>query len=115
MSKNKSQKVLALPSVKAIDVRAEIEKLARERSINVILLDHAVDRQEQRGVTSRQILNVLKNGEQIGTVTWCTKEENGWRCKISRVTAGAKVTVVAKLVEREERTCLVVTVWTDGE
>jgi hypothetical protein len=103
-AKKKTPKVLALPKFRATDVRDEIARLAREQSIDVIILDHAVDRQDQRGVTSRQILNVLKNGDQIGTVDWCTERENSWRCKMSRVTAGSKVTVVAKLVERKEDT-----------
>lgn len=115
MAKKKTENILRMPKFKATEVRDEIARLAREESIKVIVLQHAVERQDQRGVTMRQIHNVLKNGEQIGTVNWCTEKENGWRCKMSRVTAGAKVTVVAKLVERKDDTCLVVTVWTNGE
>lgn len=65
----------------------------------------------ERDVTTRQILNVLKSGEQIGDIVWCTEGEKGWRCKLSRVTAGVKITVVAKVVKRQSTTCLVITTW----
>ncbi|MCW7556503.1 DUF4258 domain-containing protein [Endozoicomonas gorgoniicola] len=108
---NRTSKVVTLPFIKAGEVRQEIARIAKDESHNLDFLDHALLRMQEREVTTRQILNVLKNGEQIGDVTWCTDQEKGWRCRLSRVTAGVKITVVAKVVQRENTTCLVITTW----
>ena len=107
----RSDKVICLPFISKDKVREEIENIARNKSHNLDILDHAITRMTERDISMRQILNVLKNGEQLGSITWCTEEERGWRCKLSRVTAGSKVTVVAKLVERDATNCLVITTW----
>ena len=103
--------VIQLPHFKAQDVRGEIRRIAKSETQNVEFLQHAIERMEQRGITSRQVLKVLQDGEQIEGADWCTDKERGWRCKLSCVTAGDKVTVIAKLVERENSACLVVTTW----
>jgi len=113
--KQKASKVIELPFISKDAVRGEIRRIAESETQSLSLLDHASDRMIQRDVTMRQILNVLKNGEQLGDICWCTEKERGWRCKLSRVTAGVKVTVVAKLVSRENTSCLVVTVWSQEE
>jgi len=107
----KSDKVISLPFISKDKVREEIENIARSKSQNLDILNHAITRMAERDISMRQILNVLKNGEQLGSITWCTEGERGWRCKLTRVTAGSKVTVIAKLVERDETSCLVITNW----
>ncbi|MCA6128480.1 DUF4258 domain-containing protein [Thalassolituus oleivorans] len=102
---------IELPKFKAHEVRAEIKRIADSSTHFVEFLDHALDRMEQRGVTTRQALRVLRNGDQEGNAEWCTDKERGWRCRLSRITAGEKITVIAKLVERKNSTCLVVTTW----
>ena len=89
----------------------EIRRIAKEDSSKVIVLDHAKIRMMEREITSRQIYNVLKNGEPKCAPEWDTEQEKGWKCRLSRVTAGTAVTVVAKLVERDENVCLIVTVF----
>ena len=105
------QNVIALPFITKDRVREEIKRIASEESHNLDFLDHAVIRMNEREVTTRQVINVLKNGEQIGDISWCTEKEKGWRCRLSRVTAGSKITVVAKVIQRENITCLVITAW----
>jgi hypothetical protein len=102
---------IKLPKFRASDVRAEIQRIANEDTICVEYLDHSLERMTQRGITTSQVLKVLKGGEQIGDVLWCTEKEDGWRCKLKRICAGSQITVVAKLVERENSICLVVTTW----
>lgn len=102
---------IKLPKFRANEVRAEIKRIAHEDTICVEYLDHSLERMTQRGITTGQVLKVLKGGEQIGDVLWCTEKEDGWRCKLKRICAGSQITVVAKLVEREDSTCLVVTTW----
>lgn len=105
------QNVIALPFISRDKVREEVKRIASEESQNLDFLDHAILRMNEREVTTRQVFNVLKNGEQIGDISWCTDNEKGWRCRLSRVTAGSKITVVAKVVQRKDVTCLVVTAW----
>ena len=106
---------ITFPTTKAVDVVTEVRRIARDNSEDMVLLDHALERMVQRNISSRQIINVLKNGEQVGTVTWCSKKELGWRCRLRRVTAGMEVTVIAKLVERDSKTVLIVTVFGEEE
>jgi len=103
--------ILQFPFISVGNVRAEIKRIASEDTINLVLLNHAKDRMDRRDITMRQIQNVLKNGELLEAIKWCSDKECGWRCKLRRVTAGAEVTVVAKLVKRAENTCLVITTW----
>lgn|SRR5690606_5994426 len=102
---------IELPKFKPTEVRPEIQRIAHEDTQYVEFLDHALERMEQRGITVRQVMRVLRDGEQQGDAVWCTDKERGWRCKLTRITAGDKITVVTKLVQRENSTCLIVTTW----
>ena len=66
-------------------------------------------RMVEREISIKQVINVVRLGERIGKIEWDTEIERGWKCKFRRVTAGRSVTVVAKLVTRDSKTCLVVT------
>lgn len=103
---------ISLPKFNKENARAEIARIAREDSGCVEILDHALDRMVQRDITMRQVMRTLIDGELLDTV-WNGENEKGWRCKLRYMTAGKVVVVVAKLVERESSTCLVVTVWED--
>jgi hypothetical protein len=103
--------IIALPFIKAEDVEAEVRRIATESTQHLILLDHALDRSEERGISLRQITNVLKSGDRTSDYKWDTQLENGWKCTFQRVTAGVKVTVAVKLVMRDCVSCLVVTVY----
>ncbi len=103
--------VVALPFIQRDQVEKEIRRIATESTINMVKLDHAIDRMIEREITDRQILNVLRSGEQLSPAAWNTEKERGWKCKFRRITAGVNVTVVAKLVQRDETTCLIVTVF----
>lgn len=111
----KASSTITLPAFSKHEAVDEIKRIAREESSSVDLLDHARERMVQRGITTKQIFNVLKNGQQVGDVRWDSKKEPGWRCTLRRITAGVEVTVVAKLVTRENSTCLVVTTWGEEE
>lgn len=103
--------MLKLPSTKKEDAFSRIQELALQDNGSCIeILEHAIMRIDERGISIRQVMNVLKFGN-LESTTWCNESENGWKCKISRITAGAKVTVVAKLVERDDEICLIVTAW----
>lgn len=102
--------VVALPKFRKETARAEIARLAKEETHKVELLDHALERMEQRSISLRQVFRTLVDGEQA-SIEWDDAQEKGWRCKLSCMTAGNMITVVAKLIEREGSVCLVVTTW----
>ena len=92
-------------------VEAEIRRLAQEESQAVFVLPHAKERMAQRDISIRQIIRVLRNGDLIQAPQWDTEVEKGWRCVFAGISAGIKVTVVAKLVKRQNQVCLVVTTY----
>jgi len=100
-----------LPFITPGEVEAEIRKIASESSFELIILEHAKTRMIERDITRRHIDRVLKNGELMEAPRWDTEKERGYKCKFRRVTAGMEVTVIAKLVKREQNNCLVVTVF----
>ncbi len=108
MAKNN---ISLLPWINKENALSEIRRIAAKETESLIISNHARDRQQQREITDRQILNVLKNGELAGVVEWDTKEERGWKCKLSRITAGDQVSIIAKLVKRDGNKCLIITVW----
>lgn len=92
-------------------VEAEIRRISNESTQNLVILDHAHMRMDERDITIKQVINVLRLGERISKIEWDTESERGWKCKFRRVAAGRNVTVVAKLVMRDSETCLVVTTY----
>jgi hypothetical protein len=107
----KKRNISLLPWITKEKALPEIRRIASQETESLIILNHARDRQQLRDVTDRQILNVLKNGELTGQFEWDTQDERGWKCKLSRITAGDHVSVIAKLVERDGNKCLIITVW----
>ena len=103
--------IVALPFISADKVEDEIRRIAKESTINIVKLDHAIDRMAEREITDRQILNVLRLGERASDIKWNTDKERGWKCKFRRIVAGTNVTVATKLVKRDETTCLIITVF----
>lgn len=110
MSDNEGTKI-KLPTFTCSTAEGEIRRIAMSDTSCMVLLDHAKDRMLERDITLKQVLNVLRHGDICDTPKWNTDNEKGWKCKFARVTAGIKVTVVCKLVERAHSTCLIVTVF----
>ena len=103
--------ITKLPFVKRSEVEKEIRRIAIDSTKDVIKLDHAVDRMEQRGITDRQIFNVLRDGDRSPEICWDTHKERGWKCSFHRITAGESITVAVKLVERNSIKCLILTAY----
>lgn len=103
--------ILSLPFISKDKVEDEIRRIANTSTINLVKLDHAISRMDEREITDRQILNVLKLGERTADIIWDTDKERGWKCSFRRITAGINITVATKLVQRDETTCLIITVF----
>ncbi|MDB4222281.1 hypothetical protein N9850_00795 [Granulosicoccus sp.] len=63
----------------------------------------------QRNITRRQVMQVLRLGDLVGKVTWCSEKERGWRMTLKRISAGAEIVVGAKLIDRGEECVLALT------
>jgi len=102
---------VVLPAIQKADVFNTIRSIVKQDTEKIDILVHARMRMLEREITIRQVYKVLEFGELAGEVIWDPNGEKGWKCKLSRMVAGESVTVIAKLVQREASTCLVVTVW----
>ena len=94
--------VAKLPIIKKCDVDLEIRRLATGVSGRFFFTEHAEMRLIERDITRRQVFNVVRSGKLIEDPVWDTENERGWKCRYNWITAGASVTVVVKLVERND-------------
>jgi len=69
----KKSNISLLPWITKAKALPEIRRIASQETGSLIILNHTRDRQQQRNVTDRQILNVLKNGELTGQFEWDTR------------------------------------------
>lgn len=118
-----TKKPLPFPSMKKEEVRSIIADLANTDSSKVVLLDHAEDRMLEKGMSYKQVLQVLRLGKVHTRVEWDPhtsdkgRISHGWLCVLKRHTAGRVVRVVCKLVDENGKTgpCLIITVYAEGE
>ncbi len=111
----KNAQMISFPKTSLAKVVPTIQQIAKERTAAVIFLDHAEMRMQERNVSRKQVLQVIRHGDPIGKAEWNTDKERGWVCKFTRITAGVRLGVVAKLVERkDEHSVLIITVISDS-
>jgi len=113
-------KTAPIPLIKPDDAVAQLREIARTATERLFFSDHAEQRMIEREVTRTQVRRVLHSGELIGQPRWETDSitsECGWKCKFRGISAGARVSVVAKLVVNrespDELPAVVVTVYGD--
>ncbi len=104
-------KTVKMPQIKKSDAESTIRDIATTNLNAIEFLDHASMRMQEREITVKQVLSVLKCGEMQDSPEWDTVKEKGWKCRFKRVQAGNEITVSAKLVERNQICCLIVTVF----
>ena len=78
------------------DLVKKAHLLAKD-SENVFYCPHAKEQMNKRKVSSRQVLDVLRNGNRIGSPN--LDKYGDWRIKMKLYTAGRKVQVVAVVNE----------------
>lgn len=104
------------PRTQKRDVLAKIKSLVEENSSNAYFLDHAELRMQEREISRKRVINVVRRCAVADQLKWCTENnENGWRCRIQGFTGSSKLSVVVKLVERENSEfVLVITLFEAG-
>lgn len=90
-----------LHTIRKEDAIRAIKEIAANDTGRVFFTAHAETRMVERTVTRRQVLQVLRHGDVIQPPEWEVKQDRGWVCKLGRITAGSRLDVVAKIVERE--------------
>lgn len=89
------------PKTQKRDAWPTIARLVNENSSNVYFLDHAELRMQEREISRKRVINVIKRCTTVEQLRWCNEGESGWRCKISGFSGSSKLSAVVKLVERE--------------
>ena len=58
--------------------------------------EHALERMEDRDISSREVWEVLKTGSVIGTPRWSVGHDD-WECRLRKTVAGRSITVMVGL------------------
>ena len=104
-------KLVSLPTPKS-DAVTEIQRIAREDDGHVYFTPHADERMIERDISRLQVTRTICNGHVADGPEWCTESEKGWKCRFRWISAGARINVVVKLIDRTDGQCdLVVTAW----
>lgn len=113
-------KMTPIPLIKPDDAIEKLREIAEFASGRLFFSDHAEQRMIERAITRTQVRRVLHSGEVIGQPRWETDSrtnECGWKCGFRGISAGARVSVIAKLVINRDRTddppAVIVTVYGD--
>lgn len=109
LSETNHLSIVSLPKSSKNQARERISSISREQTGLILVSAHANQRMIERRITMRQILQVLRDGRQIGDIEWNTEVERGWKMRLQRITAGVEVVVIAKLVEHDNECVVVLT------
>lgn len=111
-------KVIPIPMMRPDDAVAEIRRIAEAETHRLFFSDHAEMRMIQRKITRTQVCRILSAGKVQGDPVWETDQrtqESGWKCRFHGISAGARITAMAKLVlagpNSNEPPVLVITVF----
>lgn len=90
---------------------ASIRKLAAN-SANVAFGNHALDRMDERGMTTMDVLRVLRNGVIEGRIE-AGQGLGEWKCKIVERRPRARAMGVATIVKQEGKLFIKTVEWED--
>ena len=77
--------VISLPKSNRHEARERIAELANESTGKVYLSDHCRMRMQERNITIKQVINVLRRGDIVGDVMWDVKVESCWKMTIKAI------------------------------
>ena len=93
--------VTPMPMMKPDEAVAEIRRVAEAETHRLFFSDHAEMRMIEREITRTQICRILASGRIQNEPNWETDSrtgESGWKCRFQGISAGARITVVSKLI-----------------
>lgn len=81
-------------------------------SANVKFANHALDRMDERGITTLDALRVLRDGEIKGAIE-AGKNLGEWKCKIAKTMKGSREIGVVTIVMNNRRLFVKTVEWED--
>lgn len=90
----------------------DIVRGAAADSANVKFGNHALDRMEERGITTLDALRVLRDGEIKGSIE-PGKNHGEWKCKIAKMMKGSREIGVVTLIMNNRRLFVKTVEWED--
>lgn len=110
VSQNPSKAIAPLKP-RARDLVITIRKAAID-SQNVSFSEHALDRMEERDITTLDVLRVLRLGDIVGDIE-AGRNSGEWKCKMVARKKGSRNIGVATVVLRSGRLFLKTVEWED--
>jgi hypothetical protein len=104
-------KAIAQLKPRARDLVVTIRKAAMD-SFNVSFNEHALDRMEERDITTMDVLRVLRTGD-IDEDIQAGRTSGEWKCKLVARKKGSRSVGVATVVLRSGRLFLKTVEWED--
>ena len=111
MVKQNPSKAIAQPKPRARDLLEIIRKAAMD-SGNVGYSEHALDRMEERDITTMDVLRVLRTGDIVGGIE-SGRQAGEWKCKMVARKKGSRDIGVVTVVLRSGRLFLKTVEWED--
>jgi len=110
--------VTPFPIMKPDDAVEQIRQIAETETHRLFFSDHVEMRMVERGINRTQVCRILARGRLKGEPQWQTDQRTsqaGWKCQFNGVSAGSRITAVAKLVfsgtKSDEPPAVVITVF----
>lgn len=93
--------VAPFPIMKPDEAVELLRQIAEMETHRLFFSDHVEIRMIERGINRIQVCRILARGRLKGEPQWQTDQRTsqaGWKCQFNGVSAGSRITVVAKLV-----------------
>ncbi len=111
MEKSRPAPVIASFKPRPQSLLATVRRLALD-SKNVFFSSHATDRMDERGITTLDVLRVLRVGDIVGEIE-AGKGTGEWKCKIVERRRRAREIGVATVVMWESKLLIKTVEWED--
>ena len=106
------KKVRAMPATKRSDVESVVRNLAQFKTGRVFFTEHVLMRMLERDISKLQVFRTIVSGNVTHPPEWDEEHEGGWKIGFRFRTAGKRICVIVKLVDRPDGVIsLVITAW----
>lgn len=107
-----------MPLMKPDEAVEEIRRIAQKETHRLFFSDHVEMRMIEREINRTQVCRILATGQLKDKPQWETDQRTsqaGWKCQFNGISAGSRITAVAKLIlagaDSDEPPAVVITVF----
>ena len=90
--------VIPFPQIRRRRIVHRVRQLT-ENTCNIEWTRHALERQDEQGITARQVLSTVRRGCLVGEPV---PDDGAWKITMTRRCAGRRIRVVVSVTERDE-------------